>query len=42
MAREGAPAPMFSMGLPTPQAVVTRPLLGMNTLESELNLKPGA
>jgi hypothetical protein len=33
---------MFSMGLPTPQPIVTRPFLGINWLESELNLKPGA
>ena len=40
--RTGAPAPMFSMGLPTPQPIVTRPFLGLNWMESELNLKPGS
>ena len=40
--RPGAPAPMFSMGLPTPQPIITRPLLGIDWLDSELNLKPGA
>jgi hypothetical protein len=40
--RQGAPAPMFSMGLPTPQPILTRPFLGIDWLDSELNLKPGA
>ena len=33
---------MFSMGLPTPQPIVTRPFLGIDWLDSETNLKPGA
>ena len=41
-ARPGAPAPFFSMGLPTPQPMVTRPLLGIDWMDSPLNLKPGA
>ena len=40
--RPGAPSPMFSMGLPTPQPIYTRPFLGLDYNESELNLKPGA
>jgi len=42
MARQGAPAPFFSMGLPTPQPMVTRPLLGIDWMDSPLNLKPGS
>jgi hypothetical protein len=30
------------MGLPTPQPMVTRPLLGINWMDSPVNLKPGA
>lgn len=40
--RPGAPAPFFSMGLPTPQPMVTRPILGIDWMDSPLNLKPGA
>ena len=40
--KPGAPAPFFSMGLPTPQPMVTRPLLGIDWMDSPLNLKPGA
>src|SRR5208337_323367 len=38
----GSPTPFFSMGLPTPQPMVTRPLLGIDWMDSPLNLKPGA
>ena len=40
--RPGAPAPFFSQGLPTPQPIFTRPLLGIDWMDSPLNLKPGA
>ena len=40
--RPGAPTPFFSMGLPTPQPMVTRPLLGIDWMDSPVNLKPGA
>ena len=33
---------MFSMGLPTPAPIVTRPLLGIDWNSSELDLKPGS
>lgn len=36
------PTPIFSMGLPTPQPIVTRPLLGLDYVSSELNAPDGA
>ena len=42
MAKPGSPTPFFSMGLPTPQPMVTRPLLGIDWMNSPVNLKPGA
>jgi hypothetical protein len=33
---------MFSMGLPTPQPIVMRPLLGIDWIASELNAIPGS
>ena len=40
--RPGNPAPFFSNGLPTPQPIVTRPFLGIDWMDSPVNLKPGA
>jgi len=40
--KPGSPTPMFSMGLPSPQPIVTRPLLGIDWSGPETNLKPGA
>ncbi len=40
--RPGSPTPFFSQGLPTPQPMVTRPMLGIDLLNSPLNLKPGS
>jgi hypothetical protein len=42
MSRPGAPTPIFSMGLPNPVPIVTRPLLGIDWRGSELNLPEGA
>jgi len=40
--KPGSPTPFFSMGLPTPQPMTTRPLLGIDWMSSPLALKPGA
>ena len=40
--RSGAPAPMFSQGLPTPQPLPIRPLLGLDLLNSTLMMKDGS
>lgn len=36
------PTPIFSMGLPTPQPIVMRPLQGLDYLSSELNAPAGS